>query len=556
MPSSRVVRTLGVAATGAAIAFSGLGPASADPVASGSTATPIKHVVVIFDENVSFDHYFATYPNAANVAGETAQGTGTPAPAFTAAPGTPKKIDTLANAGLLAPNNPNSVQPQRLTPSQAVTCDQDHTYTNEQKAYDSGKMDLFVESVSKDACATTPNAYGRPGLTMDYYDGNTVTAIWSYAQQYAMSDASYSTVFGPSTPGALNLVSGQTHGVRSYDPTTRQQTATPDAYTVRVPDAAGVGTVTNDPDPVWDDCSSTKHPLAGMDGPNVGDLMNAKGVTWGWFQGGFRPTQAATATSRAVCGQSHQNVAGNTVPDYSPHHQPFQYYQSTANPQHLPPASSAEIGKNGQANHQYDLTDFEDVVNSDNMPEVSYLKAGMYQDGHAAYSDPIDEQAFLVKYINMIQQSKNWKDTAIVLAYDDSDGWYDHSAAKVLNASSSPDDAAWCKDAAAAGVPIAGGYQDRCGPGPRQPLLVMSPFAKRNYVDHTPTDQASILRFIEDNWHLGEIGDHSADAWAGDLTGLFDFHHPKAPSVLLNGDGTVASNSKPVPGKNPGAGTD
>jgi phospholipase C len=381
---------------------------------------------------------------------------------------------------------------------------------------------------------------------MDYYDGNTVTAIWNYAQQYAMSDAAYSTVFGPSTPGALNLVSGQTHGVRSYDPITRQPTATPDAYTVRVPDASGVGTVTNDPDPVWDDCSSTKHPVAGMDGTNVGDLMNAKGVTWGWFQGGFRPTQAATAGSRAVCGQSHQNVAGNTVPDYSPHHQPFQYYASTANPQHLPPASPSEIGKNGQANHQYDLTDFEDVVNSDSMPEVSYLKAGMYQDGHAAYSDPLDEQAFLVKSVNMIQQSKNWKDTAIVLAYDDSDGWYDHSAAKVLNASSSTDDAAWCKDAAAAGVPIAGGYQDRCGPGPRQPLLVMSPYAKRNYVDHTPTDQASILKFIEENWHLGAIGDSSADEWAGDLAGMFDFHHPKAPSVLLNSDGTVASSNKPT----------
>src|SRR6476660_8406702 len=94
------------------------------------TSTPIKHVLVIFGENVSFDHYFATYPRAANTPGETSQGSTTPAPQFTASPLTPRHIATLAQDHLLAPNNPNAVQPQRLTPGQAVTCDQDHTYTN------------------------------------------------------------------------------------------------------------------------------------------------------------------------------------------------------------------------------------------------------------------------------------------------------------------------------------------------------------------------------------------------------------------------------------------
>jgi phospholipase C len=554
MPSmARLTRKRVATATGAAaLAVSALtaglvgfsaAPATAVSAQSG-TATPIKHVVVLFQENVSFDHYFATYPNAANTPGETQQGTGTAAATFKASEDTPTDINTLAKAGLLAPNNPNSVQPARLSPGQAVTCDQDHEYTAEQKAYNGGLMDKFVEFTSKDACA--PNQYGRPGLTMDYYDGNSVTGIWNYAQNYAMSDNHFSTVFGPSTPGALNLISGQTHGVKEFTAAGQPVKPTTSDYTVRVPDSNGVGTMINDPDPVYDDCSNNSHAktnnLAGMTGKNIGDLLNDTGVSWGWFQGGFTPTTQATATTPAACKSTHNNVAGVSSTDYNPHHQPFQYYASTANPHHLAPVNDAEIGHDGQANHQYDLTDFNKVVNSDNMPAVSFLKASNYQDGHAAYSDPVDEQNFIAKTVNEIQQSKNWEDTAVVLAYDDSDGWYDHVAAQVKNASNSPDDAAWCQHAAAAGVPVAGGYADRCGPGPRQPLVVISPYAKKNFVDHNETDQASILRFIEDNWHTGQIGDASADASAGSMGAMFNFHHDRNDKVLLNEEtGAVAT---------------
>ncbi|WOP18750.1 alkaline phosphatase family protein [Raineyella sp. LH-20] len=544
-PRRRVLAGVGAVCLATTV-FGGV-QASAAPRAAAQTTTPIKHVVVIFQENVSFDHYFATYPYAANTAGEQQQGTGVTAPAFQARPGTPKTIDTLQNAGLLAPSNPNSVQPFRLTPGQQITCDQDHTYTNEQRAYDGGLMDKAVETTSKDTCATPPGVFGTKGLVMGYYDGNTVTGLWNYAQQYAMSDNSYSTTFGPSTPGALNLISGQTHGVHEFsaDGTTEVKPTASD-YVVRVPDANGVGTVTNDPDPVYDDCSNNSHAskntLAGMDGRNIGDLLNDKGVSWGWFQGGFRPTTAATATTPAACKSTHTNVGGASVVDYSPHHEPFQYYKSTANPHHVAPAGDAEIGHNGQANHQYDLTDFDKVVTTDNLPAVSFLKASSYQDGHANYSDPADEQAFIAKTVNEIQQSKNWQDTAVVIAYDDSDGWYDHAKAPVVNASASADDAAWCTDAAAKGTPVLGGYADRCGYGPRQPLLVISPYAKTNYVDHTLTDQSSILTFVEDNWQTGRIGDSSFDAIANPITGMFDFSHPKAPTVLLDQrTGTVTS---------------
>jgi phospholipase C len=483
------------------------------------TTTPIKHVVVIYDENISFDHYFGTYPNATNT-------DGTP---FTAKKGTPT-VNGLTASLLTA--NPNLYNPQRLSPSQALTCDQNHGYTAEQKAFDGGKMDQFVQNTSTDTCTGQPILYGAPGLGMDYYDGNTVTALWNYAQTYAMSDNSYSDMFGPSTPGALNLISGYTANAISVDSVTGQQTPTPASF-IGNPNSSGVGSIYGDPDPAYDNCSDTNHtsttPLASLSGKNIGDLLNQQHVTWGWFQGGFTPT-STSASGLAVCGSTHTNIGGNSVADYSPHHNPFAYYKSTSNPQHLPPSSEAAIGYTDQANHNYDLSNFYTSVQAGNMPSVSFLKAAAYQDGHAGYSDPLDEQTFLVNTINTIEKSKYWKDTAIVIAYDDSDGWYDHQASTIVNGSNTSLDSAVCTGTAAIG-----GTQDRCGNGPRQPLLVISPYAKGNYVDHTQTTQSSVLKLVEDNWSLGRIGGGSFDATTGSLAGMFHFTwRNDAKQLILN----------------------
>src|SRR6185437_5095554 len=164
------------------------------------------------DENISFDHYFGTYPNAANTDGTH----------FTAAKGTPK-VNNLVTSGALT-TNPNLYPPKRLTPAQALTCDQNHSYAAEQQAVDAGKMDLFVQKTSTDTCT---GLFGAPGLAMDYYDGNTVTGLWNYAQNYAMSDNAWDTTFGPSTPGAINLITGQTHGVYAVDPKTLEKVSDP-----------------------------------------------------------------------------------------------------------------------------------------------------------------------------------------------------------------------------------------------------------------------------------------------------------------------------------------
>src|SRR5205823_14536559 len=131
--------------------------------------------------------------------------------------------------------------------------------------------------------------------------------------------------------------------------------------------------------------------------PNIGDALNAAGVTWGWFEGGFGDCSAAHPP---VAFDMATGVDPTTDPftknDYTPHHEPFQFYASTANPQHLPPSSVAMIGGSDQANHQYDLSSFWQALDAGNLPAVSFLKAPAYQDSHAGSSDPLDEQQFLV----------------------------------------------------------------------------------------------------------------------------------------------------------------
>jgi phospholipase C len=310
-----------------------------------------------------------------------------------------------------------------------------------------------------------------------------------------------------------------------------------------VANASGVenNTVIGDPDPKLDDCAGGTQVT--MSGRNIGDLLNAHGVSWGFFEGGFRPS-STDATGKAHCDTSHANVAGGVSKDYIPHHQPFMYYASTTNPHHLAPSSPDKIGLTDQANHQYDLTDFDTALANHELPAVSFVKASQFEDGHPGNSDPIDEQRFIARTLNALEASPEWSSTAVVIAYDDSDGWYDHQMAPFVNGSDATSDAGHCGTG-----PSLGAYQDRCGYGQRQPLLVISPYAKQNFVDNTLTDQTSVLKFIEDNWSLGRIGDSSFDERAGTLTNMFDFSAgAAAPKVFLDTSTGQVTRTEAMPG--------
>jgi phospholipase C len=631
---SLLFAALALAGASVAVAQAHGGRHDGDHGNGGGTATPIKHVVVIFQENVSFDHYFGTYPNAANTDGQT----------FRARPGTPA-VDGLlpATSHSLPPNlrhsdnllttNPNSALPQRFdssptgnsgSPGGQLTCDQDHNYSDEQKAFDGGKMDKFVESVGTDGGSTSP--FGTPcqsAQVMDYYDGNTVTGLWNYAQHFSMSDNSFGTTFGPSSPGAINVVAGNTGNVDTTHEANAPTISTPTSPNGDLtPDGKGGFSLTNDAQPYWDDCS-TRDAVA-LNGANIGDELNARGLSWGWFQGGerpnvsyhdalvasggdpnqptstFTPDQFKTYYSNAANRPAHSSNQANcsTVhpvgvalggtgqwgykDDYIPHHEPFNYYASTANPHHLTiPVDGAgqdtlaglqEIGTDTQSyvggqpqfntpNHQYDTSDFDQLVSaiSDGtlpasaLPAVSFLKAPGYQDGHGAYSDPADEQAFVTREINSLMRSPDWRSTAVIVNYDDSDGWYDHVYSGVTNPSLSPADnltnttftgatSGQCGPNPQTAAPLAG-EQGRCGFGPRLPMLVISPFVRQNSVDHNLSDQASVINFVEYNWGLPGIPGSADQVLAKtdrservpfDLAGLFDFHHPNANRLILS----------------------
>lgn len=450
------------------------------------TKTPIKHLVVIYAENCSFDHFFATYPHALNPPGE---------PQFEPKDNTPS-INGLTQG--LIDHNTNLIKPFRLKRSQAATCNPKHTYTLLQTAAHGGLMDRFIQV--NPSCSDA----------MGYFDGNTVTALWNYAQHFAMSDNCFTTTFTPSAPGAINLISGQTHGAHPANLVVGTK-----IYTID-------GTLIDDADPHFDKCSEPELKVK-LTGKNVGNLLNNKHISWGWFQGGFRN-----------CERTHIGSDGKPVADYVPHHEPFQYYASTSNPNHLPPASVEEIGFDGQANHQYDIRDFWSAVKIHRIPAVSFLKPPAYRNNHPGYSDPLAFQTFLVNTVNRLQKLPEWKSMAIIIAWDDAGGWYDHVMPPIINQSHTPADA--LLGPGDAGNPPPGAYQARLAYGMRLPFLILSPYAKCNFVDHTVIDQTSILRFIEKNWGLNKIGNQSFDQFAGPLSNMFDFDRRRSTRLILDPD--------------------
>jgi phospholipase C len=570
--------------------------------AHAAAATPIKHVVVIFQENVSFDHYFGTYPHAANTSGQPI------APSNA-------KVNNLADTlglggkGTLLTNNPNRdasgnpINPRRLDPSNIndiLICDQDHDYNDEQKAFDGGLMDKFTTTV---ATTTGSSPTGQPckaSDVMNYYDGNTVTGMWNYAKHFAMSDNFFGTTFGPSSPGAINLASGDTGGVGL-----QINGANTDGDTVS--DGHGGYSLVSDAQPYYDDCSTRD--AVSMTGTNIGDELNAAGLSWGWFQGGFAPTTSfASATGgtqptstftpdqfkgkfatppasdEGLCNAVHPvgaavgGTGGTTAGptnwgnknDYIPHHEPFQYYASTANPHHLPPVSLAAIGTDTQtitggtpqfntANHQYDISNFNSLVgainhgylSADHLPALSFLKAPGYEDGHAGYSDPYDEQQFVTSEINALEHTPDWSSTVVIVTYDDSDGFYDHVYSGVHNPSNTADVANppgpqdFLSGTGLCGprhAPRLADQNGRCGYGPRLPFLVISPWAKHNHVSHQLTDFSSILRFVEDNWGLPRISG-SYDAIAGSIDSMFNFGQAQERRSKLFLDPTTGQRS-------------
>jgi phospholipase C len=533
------------------------GEVLADSPAGGlPTATPIKHLVVIYPENRSFDSYFGVYPVALNPEGS---------PAFEARPGTPSVNGLSATLLEHNPNLNNPViddepagsNPFRIARLDSYTCDMNHDYTPELEARNQGLMNQYVEFGDKKGAQDSlqfcsENSAGQLDTDLGYFDGNTVTALWNYAQYFAIADNFFATSSGESTRGHLNLVAGDLSGVVCA-PTGKafvngsgenfpECNGPADSTDIMAPtDPDGdTATLVDDSDGFWDVCSDATK-TAALTGRNIGDLLNDAEIPWGWFAGGFAVDANGECTSAhfkvAYCAAIDPSLQAECesqlILDYVPHHNPFQLFQSTANPLHLPPSSVSTVGLQDRANHLYDLSRFWQAARNGNLPAVSFLKPPQYQNGHPGTSEPLDEQFFIVDTLNQLQRLPEWNDMAVIIAWDDSDGWYDHVMPPIVNRS------ATALDVGAEEQMLCGAVTDgagaRCAYGPRLPFLVISPWAKENHVSGVLLDQTSILRFIEDNWLDGErISDTSFDNIAGSIEDLFDFDEPNPRRLFLD----------------------
>ncbi len=134
------------------------------------------------------------------------------------------------------------------------------------------------------------------------------------------------------------------------------------------------------------------------------------------------------------------------------------------------------------------------ALGNDSLPAVSFVKPLGANNEHPGYADLVQGQEYVKHLVEAVQGSKYWQDTAIIITYDENGGRWDHVAPPVI---------------------------DRWGPGTRVPTIIISPYAKKGFIDHTLYDTTSILKFIESRWGLKPLG--TRDANANNLTNAFDF---------------------------------
>ena len=273
-----------------------------------------------------------------------------------------------------------------------------------------------------------------PGVVMGYYDGNTVTALWNYAQYFSMSDNFHGSTFGPSAVGAINLASGMTGNVNlSVD----------DSYGDLAYDVVN-NTIIGDPDPWYEDCVA--YDQAGLAGKNIGDLLNAKNISWGWFRADLllrrRTIPAPMATQLLRRNAHHHQPArwhtGNrirrlsqSVPVLRQHQQPTSHRASQRRGSWAPrsgePHLRPEVFLEGSVLRQSAGGQFLESQSRARWPPGN--------------SSPLDEQQWLTDTLNKLQSLQEWNETAVFIASDDSDGWYDHAIGPIINQSATTADA-------------------------------------------------------------------------------------------------------------------
>ena len=421
----------------------------------------VKHIIVIYLENRSFDNLYGSFPGAdglANVGATAAQVDKTGKPYATL----PQPIDTNQKPAVPdrhfpadLPNKPFEIDPYMAIDK--ITGDLVHRFWHEQMQIDGGTMGKFV-------------AYSdAAGLAMGYYDGSKMK-LWDWAKRYTLADRFFHGAFGGSFLNHFFLVCGCVPRyeaapeslVAKLDADGKLITPGPDQIT---PDGYAVNTMQPFNEPYAASAKDPAKRLSVQDMKTIGDELSEKGIGWAWYAGGWNDA-----------------VAGHPDKSFQFHHQVFAYFKKYA------------PGTKERADHLKDEADLQKGIADGSLPPVVFYKPIGTLNEHPGYAEIMSGDAHIDDLLTKIEKSSIWNDAVIIVTYDEHGGFWDH-------------------------VPPPKG--DRWGPGLRVPTLIISPFARKDYVDHTVYDTTSILKLIETRFGLAPLGTRDRDA--GDLSNALQF---------------------------------
>jgi acid phosphatase len=465
----------------------------------------IEHIVVIYPENRSFDHLYGLFPGANGIADATPEQKtqldhdGTPLPQLPpvyTAQGKPdaRYPQRLPNGPFRIDAPPVNGRIDQIAPSPI------HNYWQNIEQINGGSNNKFV-------AMTTVGAW-----TMGYFDGSGMK-MWQWAREYTLADHFFQAAFGGSFLNHHWLICACTPTFAGAPPAMRAQLdesgklkrrpasprsvlegpvqlfdgqVTPDGYAVNTSQPpfqpSGIAPAAGGNPEIAD---AAKHPVPPQSATTIGDTLSAKGISWAWYAGAW---SQALADGRREPGQKRSIIYNRegASPNFQAHHQPFNYYARYA-------PGSAE-----RALHLKDGEDFFDAIAKGTLPQVAFYKPAGRINQHPSYTDLQQGDVHIAELLERLRQSPQWPKMAVIVTYDENGGFWDHVP-----------------------PPAGPGWGDRWGPGTRIPAIVVSPYARRAYVDHTPYDTTSILKFITRRFGLEPLPGVRANA--GDLSNAFDF---------------------------------
>ena len=505
-------------------------------------ANNVKTIVVIYAENRGFDNLYGLFPGANGIPGVNPTSTGTavaqkdfdgtvlptlpPTWGGVTASGQSVTVTQAQSTGWANKpfqiDNPAGINGTGTVVGQnVITRDLWHRFYQNQMQINGGKNDMFAAFAD------------AGGLTMGYYDGSKMS-MWNIAKQYTLADNFFMGAFGGSflnhqylicacapiypnaasspaqgsiaqvvtgangsptlTPAASSVMAGApTFGNGTKDGNLTPLEADGSAFAVNTmqPPYQPSGNAVASSNAAYADPTKATTLPAQSKQANIGDLLTAKGVNWAWYAGAWNAAlaDAPNATRSVIYSGSIQ---------FQPHHQPFNYFSR------FDPATANGASERAAHLKDYDAAFLQDAA-AGNLPPVTFYKPQGNLNQHPGYANVTDGDAHIANVIAQLQKSPQWKNMVVVVTYDENGGFYDHAT-----------------------VPKA----DRWGPGTRIPAIIISPFAKKGFVDHTQYDTASVLRLITHRFALPTLpGIKQRDAALiangnqpmGDLTNALDF---------------------------------